>query len=155
LRKDGFFGIITNVKKESMSAERIISEYKQLWRIEDAFGELKGTFKTRPMFHWTDERIMGHIMVCFLAYLCEAHLTKSLREKDEQLNSKTIEKGWINFRSLTAVQGMKELNQVLAIPVKVRKQILWVRTDIPENAMKLLRAMNMKIPPKILKKEEM
>jgi transposase len=154
-RKDGFFGIITNVKKESMSAERIISEYKQLWRIEDAFGELKGTFKTRPMFHWTDERIMGHIMVCFLAYLCEAHLTKSLREKDEQLNSKTIEKGWINFRSLTAVQGMKELNQVLAIPVKVRKQILWVRTDIPENAMKLLRAMNMKIPPKILKKEEM
>lgn len=149
------FGIITNVKKESMSSERIISEYKQLWRIEDAFGELKGTFKTRPMFHWTDERIMGHIMVCFLAYFCEAHLTKSLREKDEKLNSKSIEQGWINSRSLTVVQGMKELNQVLAIPVKVRKQILWVRTDIQENAMKLLRAMNMKIPPKILKKEEM
>jgi len=154
-RRDGFFGIITNVKKESMSSERIISEYKQLWRIEDAFGELKGTFKTRPVFHWTDERIIGHIMVCFLAYLCEAHLTKSLREKDEKLNSKSIEQGWINSRSLTVVQGMKELNQVLAIPVKVRKQILWVRTDIQENAMKLLRAMNMKIPPKILKKEEM
>jgi transposase len=82
-RRDGFFGIVTNVKKESMSADRIISEYKQLWRIEDAFGELKGTFKTRPMFHWTDDRIIGHIMVCFLAYLCEAHLTKNLREKAE------------------------------------------------------------------------
>ena len=154
-KRDGFFGIITNVKKDSMPAERIISEYKQLWHIEDAFGELKGTFKTRPMFHWTDERIIGHIMICFLAYLCQAHLTKILRAKEEQLRSKTIEKGWIESRTLTSVQGMKELNQVLAIPVKVRKQKIWVRTDIPENALKLLMAMNMKIPPKVLQKEEM
>jgi transposase len=71
------------------------------------------------MFHWTDERIMGHIMVCFLAYLCEAHLTKSLREKDEKLNSKSIEQGWINSRSLTVVQGMKELNQVIMNSKKI------------------------------------
>lgn len=154
-KRDRFFGIITNVKKNSMSADRIISEYKQLWRIEDAFGTLKGTFKTQPMFHWTDERIIGHIMVCFLAYLCEAHLTKNLRENAKQLWTKTIEKGWIESRALASVQGMKELNQVLAIPVKVRKQHLWVRTDIPDNAMKLLQAMKMKIPPKILKKMEM
>lgn len=154
-KRDGFFGIITNVKKDSMAAERIISEYKQLWHIEDAFGELKGTFKTRPMFHWTDERIIGHIMICFLAYLCDAHLTKSLREKAEQFRSKTVEKGWIESRALTSVQGMKELNQVLAIPVRVGKQKIWVRTDIPENAMKLLMAMNMKIPPKVLEKEKM
>lgn len=152
-KRDGFFDIITNVKKDSMPVERIISEYKQLWRIEDAFGEMKGTFKTRPMFHWTDERIIGHIMVCFLSYLCEAHLTKRVREKADRLKSKSVENGWIEPRPLTSVQGIKELNQVLAIPVKIRKQKIWVRTDIPENAMKLLMAMNMKIPPKILKKE--
>ena len=138
-----------------MDAQRIISEYKQLWRIEDAFGEMKGTLKTRPMFHWTDERIIGHIMVCFLAYLCEAHLTKSLRQKEEQLSSRSIDKGWIGERPLTAVQGIKELNQVLAIPVKVRNQTLWVRTDIPENAQKLLKAIGLKIPPKILEQEQM
>lgn len=154
-RRDGFFGIITNVTKKSMDAQRIISEYKQLWRIEDAFGEMKGTLKTRPMFHWTDERIIGHIMVCFLAYLCEAHLTKSLRQKEEQLSSRSIDKGWIGERPLTAVQGIKELNQVLAIPVKVRNQTLWVRTDIPENAQKLLKAIGLKIPPKILEQEQM
>ncbi len=154
-RKDGFFGIITNVKKEAMPAERIISEYKQLWRIEDAFGELKGTFKTRPVFHWTDDRIIGHIMICFLAYLCEAHLTKNLRVKSELLNSKAIEKDCIKSRPLTTVQGLKELNQVLAIPIKIKKQTIWVRTDIPKNAMKLLNAISIKTPPKILKKEEM
>jgi len=154
-KKDGFFGIITNVKKDSMSAARIISEYKQLWRIEDAFGELKGTFRTRPMFHWTDDRIIGHIMICFLAYLCEAHLTRNLRTKAEILNSKAIGKDCIKSRPLTTVQGLKELNQVLAIPIKIKNQTIWVRTDIPENAMKLLNSISIKIPPKILKKEEM
>lgn len=154
-RKDGFFGIITNVKKDAMSATRIISEYKQLWRIEDAFGELKGTFKTRPVFHWTDDRIIGHIVICFLAYLYEAHLTRSLRAKAEKLNSKAIERDCIKSRPLTTVQGLKELNHVLAIPVKIKNQTIWVRTDIPENAMKLLNSISIKIPPKILKKEEM
>ena len=34
-KKDGFFGIITNVKE--MPAAEIVSNYKELWRIEDAF----------------------------------------------------------------------------------------------------------------------
>jgi hypothetical protein len=94
-------------------------------------------------------------MVCFLAYLCEAHLTKNLRAKAELLNSKAIAKDCIKPRPLTSVQGLKELNQVLAIPIKMRNQKIWVRTDIPENAMKLLNAISIKIPPKILKKEGM
>jgi len=55
-RKDGSFGIITNVV--SMEASEIVTHYKQLWKIEDAFGEIKGTLKTRPMFHWNDKRII-------------------------------------------------------------------------------------------------
>jgi len=31
---------------------------------------------------------------------------------------------------LTVVQAMDELNRVMAIPVKVRNQTIWVRTDI-------------------------
>jgi transposase len=73
--KDGFFGIITNVK--DISSEEIVLYYKQLWKIEDAFGEIKGSFKTRPVFHWTDHRIVGHLTLCFLCYLCEAYLTKA------------------------------------------------------------------------------
>jgi transposase len=123
--------------------------------LHKTFGELKGTFKTRPIFHWTDDRIIGHIMICFLAYLYEAHLTKNLRLKTKQINSMAIEIGWISPRPLTSVQGIKELNQVLTIPVKVRKQTIWVWTDIPEYAMKLLKVMNMKTPPEIMKKGEM
>ena len=152
-KKDGFFGIITNVA--SMTASDIVTHYKQLWKIEDAFGEIKGTLKTRPMFHWTDKRIIGHLVLCFLAYLCEAHLTKSLRESQDQLDKKSITKKIIKSRELTVVQAMDELNHVMAIPVKVRKQTIWVRTDIPPNAQNLMKAIGMRIPPKILQKTEM
>lgn len=147
-RKDGFFGIITNVK--NMKAKEIVFNYKQLWKIEDSFGELKGSLKSRPMFHWTDDRIIGHLVVCFLAYLCEAHMTKALREQNDKLKSKAIEGKVIKPRPLTATMAMEELNSVLAIPVKIKSQTIWVRTDIPSNAQNLLKAMNMRIPPKIL-----
>jgi transposase len=146
--KDGFFGIITNVT--SMSATEIVFNYKQLWKIEDAFGEIKGTLKTRPMFHWTDKRIIGHLVLCFLAYLCEAHLTKALRESYEILEKKSIDNKIIKARQLTVVQAMDELSRVMAIPVKVRQTTIWIRTDIPPNAQNLMKSIGMRIPPKIL-----
>jgi transposase len=147
-QKDGFFGIITNVK--SMTAKEIVFNYKQLWKIEDAFGEFKGSLKSRPVFHWTDDRIIGHLVVCFLSYLCESHMTKALREQNENLQSKALRRKIIKARPVTAIMAMEELNAVLAIPVKIKSQTIWVRTDIPENAQTLLKALNMRIPPKIL-----
>ena len=152
-KKDGFFGIITNVA--SMKASDIVTHYKQLWKIEDAFGEIKGTLKTRPMFHWNDKRILGHLVLCFLSYLCEAHLTRALRKSNEPLDKKSIKNKIIKSRALTVVQAMDELNRVMAIPVKLRKQTIWVRTDIPPNAQNLMKAIGMRIPPKIVQKTEM
>lgn len=146
--KDGFFGIITNVK--SMASGEIVFNYKQLWKIEDAFGEIKGSLKTRPMFHWTDKRIIGHLVLCFLSYYCEAHLTKILREKKDLLESKSITNKFIKPRALTVLQAMDELSHVMAVPVKVKSQTIWLRTDIPPNAQSLIKAIGMKIPPKIL-----
>lgn len=148
--KDGFFGVITNVT--SMSPAEIVANYKQLWKVEDAFGEIKGTLKTRPMFHWTDQRIIGHLVLCFLAYLCEAHLTNALRESYDMLEKKSINKKTIKSRPLTTVRAMDELAQVMAVPVKVRKETIWVRTDIPNNAASLMKAIGMRIPPKIIAK---
>jgi transposase len=148
-RKDGFFGIITNVK--NMKKHDIVMHYKQLWKIEDAFGEIKGTLRTRPVFHWTDNRIMGHFVLCFLAYFCEAHITKKLRESQPKLNRKSIENNIVKSRELTAFQAMEDMNQVMAIPIQVKNKTIWVRTDISENGNKLLRALGLRIPPKIIR----
>lgn len=147
-QRDGFFGIITNV--QAMSGREIVSNYKELWRIEDAFGEMKGYLKSRPMFHWTDDRILGHLMICFLSHFCEAHITKRLRQEQAEINLKSVDQKIIKSRPLTAGMAMEQLAQVMAVPVKVKKDTIWLRTDIPPNAVKLIKAIGMKIPPKIL-----
>ena len=150
-KKDGFFGIVTNVK--DLSAEDIVVNYKELWKIEDAFGELKGNLKARPVFHWTDKRIIGHLTMCFLAFLCEAHMTKLLREKKSVFKSDAITNKTIKPRPLTVVEAMDELREVRAIPVTIRGKTLWVRTDINGNAATLFHALGVRIPPRVLNLE--
>jgi transposase len=149
-QKDGFFGIITNVAANKMKASDVVAVYKHLWIVEDAFGEIKGSLKARPVFHWTDHRIIGHLTLCFLTYFCEAQMTKQLREKQVVLQSRAIEKKVIKPRTLTVVEAMRELADVKAIPVTLRGNTVWVRTDIKDNAAKLFRALGITIPPKLL-----
>jgi transposase len=149
-KRDGFFGVVTNVN--DMSAESIIMQYKDLWIIEDAFGEIKGTsLRARPIFHWTDERIVGHLCLCFLSYFCEANLTKALRQKGIGLMSRSIDEKVIKNRPLTVPEAMKELREVRAVPVEFgNEKTIWVRTDINGNAAKIFTAAGIKQPPKIL-----
>ena len=148
-RKDGFFGIVTNV--QTMTLPEIITAYKNLWVVEDAFGEIKGNLRARPIFHWSDERIVGHLTLCFLAYFCEAQMTRLLRQKAVELDSLAIDQDIISPRPLTVVEAMRELAEVRAVPVRMKGQTVWLRTDIKGNAAKLLKAIGAPIPPKILK----
>jgi len=140
-QRDGLFGILTNAPQEALPATEILKRYKELWKIEDAFGEIKGTMETRPMFHWTDKRIEGHMMLCFLAYYLEAYVTQQLRKAKA---------------AFTAPAAFDALNQVRAIPVNVRGQTVWVRTKIEGIAAKTLQILKVRIPSDVLKlpKEE-
>lgn len=147
-KRDGYFGVVTSIT--DMTAAQIVENYKTLWIIEDAFGELKGTLRARPVFHWKDSRIVGHLTLCFLAYYCEALMTQALRNKGLELESPAIDDETIDSRPLTVVEAMRELKEVRAIPVQVRSTTMWVRTDISGNAHKLLSAIGTKAPPKVL-----
>ena len=148
-KKDGFFGVVTNV--QDMSAPALISHYKGLWIIEDAFRELKGTLKARPVFHWTDKRIVGHLVMCFIAYLCGAYLTRELRKRGSVLKSVAVDSGAIARRPLTAAEGMRDLLEVRAVPVEVKGSVIWVRTEIEGNAAEIFRAAGVQPPKRLLK----
>ena len=148
-KRDGFFGVVTNV--QDMSAQALINHYKGLWIIEDAFGELKGTLKARPVFHWTDKRIVGHLVMCFIAYLCGAYLTRELRRRGSVLKSAAVSNGAIAPRPLTAAEGMRDLLEVRAVPVEVKGSVVWVRTEIEGNAAEMFRAVGVQPPKRLLK----
>lgn len=149
--KDGFFGIITNTR--DLSSREIILNYKRLWKVEGAFREFKSTLKTRPMFHWTGERILGHLVLCFISYLCEAYLSKKLEEKGISLKDEAIKDKRIKSRPLSVVEAMLKLKEVRAIPVKFKGKTIWIRTDITGNAADVFKAIGVKIPSKQLKIE--
>ena len=65
-RFDGFLAIATN--NTSLPVIQLLEQYKHLYRIEHTFRTFKSHLETRPMFHWTDKRIEGHLCLCYLSY---------------------------------------------------------------------------------------
>jgi len=130
---DGFFGFYTNAKE--LDARGIISAYKELWRIEDSFRSLKSTLKIRPIYHWTEKRIEGHIMMSFLSFYV-------LRAMERMVIEAGIE--------MSPERMIEELDEIRAVEIKTDKRVYIVRTEIKGKRYKILRALGVKIPPFVL-----
>lgn len=68
---DGFKAIASTT---DLSVEEILSKYSDLFEVEHTFRALKSQLEIRPVFHWNDKRIAGHICMCFIAYTFINHL---------------------------------------------------------------------------------
>jgi transposase len=138
-KRDGFFGVVTGVSKEQLRAEDVFDRYRDLWRVEDAFGEIKGPLETRPMFHWVDRRIQSHVLLCLLAYYVEAVITRDLRKAKA---------------AFTTGEFFRALNHVHAVPVDVRGSRAWVRTEMRGLPQDGCRFLQLKMPERVLKIEK-
>jgi transposase len=54
---------------QAMSKQNMVEEYFDKDLVEKAFRMLKGVAHLRPIRHWLYKRVVGHIFICFLAYL--------------------------------------------------------------------------------------
>jgi hypothetical protein len=138
-KRDGFFGVVTGVPAAQLKAEDVFDRYRDLWRIEDAFGEIKGPLETRPMFHWVDRRIQSHVLLCLLAYYVEAVITRDLRKAKA---------------TFTTGEFFRALNRVYAIPVDVRGSRAWVRNEMKGAAQDGYDHLHVKTPDRVLKIEK-
>jgi transposase len=68
---DGFKALSTTTE---LPVETIIEKYSDLFEVEHTFRALKSQLEIRPVFHWTDKRIKGHIAMCFTAFTFINHL---------------------------------------------------------------------------------
>jgi transposase len=78
---DGIKGYVTNTR---LSATKIIEHYGNLWYIERAFRMNKTDLRIRPIYHHLQNRIQGHICICFTAYTILLEMERMLKyEKSE------------------------------------------------------------------------
>jgi len=76
---DGVYVLRTSVPAETMEPAAVVSAYKDLSWVEQAFRSLKTVdLQVRPVFHRRDRRVRAHVFLCMLAYYLEWHLRQAL-----------------------------------------------------------------------------
>ena len=83
--RDGLYLLGTNATMEQIPSTGVLSHYKNLLEVEDAFCHLKDYLRVRPVFHWRPDRVRNHVRICFLAYWLTAKLERQWRLKDQTI----------------------------------------------------------------------
>ena len=131
-RWDGYYGVQTNCK--FIEGIEILNIYHKLWRIEESFRILKSHIETRPIFHWTDRRIKGHMMLCFIAFLLERALEIKLRRDKIEYSA---------LRIRDALNGLQSRQG------GIEGQRFYIRSTVEGLANDILRALKIRVPGKI------
>ena len=61
----------------------VMKSYKDLKYIEQTFHEMKSIINLRPIGHYKDIRVEGHVFICILGILTRRFMSKSLAETNE------------------------------------------------------------------------
>ena len=62
------------MEEKEISNQAVIEHYHELYRIEQAFRISKNDLQTRPIFHYKEEPIKLHILICFMALVISKHI---------------------------------------------------------------------------------
>lgn len=70
----GIKGYYTNLEESVADNKTIITRYHELYKIEQAFRISKTDLQTRPIFHFKEQPIKLHILICFIALVISKHI---------------------------------------------------------------------------------
>jgi len=128
VRFDGFKAIATNAK--DITPQVALEKYKDLYKIEQSFRSFKSYFETRPMFHWTDTRIEGHIVLCYISFCLLAFLQNKCSYSEQTIRrllskmelSKIVQDGevlWLRSASNEQVEQLLKTIQLKQLPTAI------------------------------------
>lgn len=80
-RFDGKWVLTTNT---DLPASQVAKKYKELWRVERVFRDIKSLLDTRPVYHQKDANIAGHVFCSFLALVLRKELDERLARNNHQ-----------------------------------------------------------------------
>jgi transposase len=70
----GIKGYYTNLEETIADNKTIIERYHELYKIEQAFRVSKSDLQTRPIFHFKEQPIKLHLLICFMALVISKHI---------------------------------------------------------------------------------
>ena len=130
-RFDGKWVLTTNT---NLSAEQVALKYKELWRVERVFRDVKSLLETRPVYHQKDENIAGHVFCSFLALVLRKELDRCLAESKHQFE-------WNEIK-----QDLKALKR---FEIEENSQSFAIRSECKGVCGKIFQSVGVALPPTI------
>lgn len=120
----GLKGYYTNLSQETGN-QTIIDHYHNLWHVEQAFRVAKSDLQTRPVFHFKQDAIRVHILICFMALAISKYM--------EIRTGKSIKQIIKSFRRVTDAKILNTLT----------KEETVMRTKIPDEVSAIMKKMDL------------
>ena len=130
-RYDGKYVLRTNA---DLDTDVTALAYKDLWRVERAFRNMKSILDLRPVFHYKDSQVRGHIMVCFLALVLESALQRKIKEKGLDFEYTYL---------------LRDLAQLKAVELNIDEEKYLCRTELTGNAYGAFKVLGIRPPMQI------
>jgi transposase len=70
----GVKGYYTDLNEQDLPTNNVIERYHELYKVEQAFRVAKSDLETRPIFHFKEDPIKLHLLICFLALVISKHI---------------------------------------------------------------------------------
>ncbi|WP_143340260.1 hypothetical protein [Desulfurella amilsii] len=90
---------------------------------------MKTSMEVRPIFHWSESRIKGHFVICFLSFLLERTLEFKLKEKNIEYSPCRIKEA---------------LNSMNYSEIKYNNEFIFIKMNSKELSNKILNALHIK-----------
>ncbi len=86
---DGLKGLIVNASSQ-LSNDDILTQYNNLWQVEESFRITKHDLKIRPIYHFKPSRVRAHLAISFAAYMLTRYVEHRVRVQYKKLSPARI-----------------------------------------------------------------
>jgi transposase len=117
----GRYVLITSLTADQASTAQVVMAYRQLQAVERRFRVLKDFLHLRPVRHWTERRVHGHIAVCVYAAVIEALIERALRDAD-------VRDPDLPDQHLSAARALRELHRIRDVTLTAGDHTITVTT---------------------------
>jgi transposase len=124
----GHYVLATSLTTRAADAEQVLAAYRSLQAVERRFRVLKSALGLRPIRHFTETRVRGHIAICVLAAVIEQLINNRLRDAD-------LRDPELDHQHLSAERAIQELDRIRQVTLTAGAQTITAitrRTDLQQ-----------------------
>ena len=118
---DGLKGLIVN-ETSDLTNDEILTQYNNLWQVEESFRITKHDLKIRPVYHWKPSRVKAHLAISFAALFLVRHLEYRVKIQYKKLSPEYIRDLLLNTQVSILYSKVKKIRY--ALPSKMKADTL-------------------------------